>query len=749
MKYKIGDEWDGDHARDGDGVNQTGRAGYTMSSKEHLEDLKQELLLRQLKKKAGAGAARASASPENPEVSLLSAEVPPDGRQITAELLAQLGLEAAQFEHIARQVPGGAANIQDIYPLAPLQAGLLFHHLFSEAGDAYILPVLLRLDSAQLLPHFLATLKAVVQRHDALRTAIFWQGLASPVQVVCRQVTLPVESMTCRASAAQHEVLEQIRQRMAPQNLRMNLQEAPLLRVSVFEEAHGAGCYVLLQFHHIISDHVSLEIALNEALHCLAGHADRLPPPVPYRDFVLRSLERHHQEEAAAYFRARLADIDEPTAPFGLLDVHGDGSRIHEAHLPVAPHLAQELRRCATQWRVSVAALFHAAMALLLARLCGRDDVVFGSVLFGRLQGQPGIERVVGLFINTLPLRLSLQGSSVRQLLQQTQLELLGLLRHEQASLAQVQRCSALPADVPLFTAVLNYRHSAVTEHLQHPGVEVLASQERTNYPITLSVDDLGTGFTLVAQTDSRISPQRLVAYLHTALQQLLQTLDVAPESPVLTLSIIHEKERREVIEHHNATAMEFPRDALMHSLFEKRVAEHPERIAVVFADQSLDYGTLNARANQLARALRARGVGPDVRVALCVERSIDMLIGLLGVLKAGGAYVPIDPAYTERIAHMFDDARPRVILTQTPLYPLLEPHVSGLPLIALDRFDAEIAEHATDPLTPPKSPSAGASGLCHLHFGLHGFAQGGDARTSRGGQLPAFHAARARHDCR
>ncbi len=208
-------------------------------------------------------------------------------------------------------------------------------------------------------------------------------------------------------------------------------------------------------------------------------------------------------EEHEAFFRKMLGDVDEPTAPFGLLEVRGDGSDIEEAPLPLDYHLARRLRAHARRLGVSAASLCHLAWARVLGKVSGREDVVFGTVLFGRMQGGEGADRVMGLFINTLPMRIQIGEEAVEASVRKTHALLADLMRHEHASLALAQRCSAVPAPAPLFSALLNYRHSPgrqrpSSEAMQAwQGIQALRAEERTSYPFTLSVNDLGEGFSL------------------------------------------------------------------------------------------------------------------------------------------------------------------------------------------------------------------------------------------------------------
>jgi amino acid adenylation domain-containing protein len=602
---------------------------------------------------------------------------------ITPELLPLVALTQPEIDRVVASVPGGARNVQDIYPLAPLQEGILFHHQLHERGaDVYVLPTLLVLSSRQRLDELIAALQAVIDRHDALRTAIVWEELPRPVQVVYRQANLVVEEV---ALDPDRDPQDQVWEWSRPERRRLELGRAPLMRLQIAADPHGEQWLAMLQLHHITCDQVSMGIVKSEVMAHLRGDEQRISAAAPYRIHVAQVLA--HTCDSEAFFRSKLGDVSEASAPFGLLDVFGDGSRIEEAQQQVDAELARRLRARARQLGVSSATLFHAAWALVIASTSGRDDVVFGSVLLGRLQGSAGAQNILGMFINTLPLRLKLRDVTARELVEQTQRELVALLSHEHASLAVAQRCSGIVGSAPLFTALLNYRHSVPNPEAQWSGavgVRMLAAQNLTNYPITISVDDQGEGFGLVAQTDQRIDPRRLTDYLHTALQSLVSALEGAPRKLALTLTILPHDERQRVLYGFNATDADYPRERLIHELFEEQVERTPDAVAVVYEDQSLTYSQLNARANQLARYLRHLGIGADQLVGLCLERSLEMVVGLLGILKAGGAYVPLDPVYpVERIARMLDDASPRVVLTNEEARGVLAS--TAAEIIALD----------------------------------------------------------------
>ena len=408
-------------------------------------------------------------------------------------------------------MPGGASNIQDIYPLAPLQEGILFHHVLQPQGDVYVTPYLLGFDTKARLEHFVDSFNRVIERHDILRTAVLWEGLDEPVQVVCRRALLQIEWLD---SSSVDDLIEHLRAEGDARYQRIDVRRAPMLRAVAGLDARNERWLLQLPSHHLVSDHTTLEQIVDEIALIQQGRQDELSPPVPFRWFVAQARLGVSEAEHEAFFSAMLGDVDEPTAPFGLLDVRGDGEAIEEERLPLAAELSGEIRRQAQRHGVSAASLFHLAWALVLGKTTGRSDVVFGTVLFGRMQGGEGVERALGMFINTLPIRIQLGEHSVERGLRETHARLAGLLHHEHASLTLAQRCSGLPGGTPLFSTLLNYRYSATREDVPsgQEGVEVLAGVGRTNYPITLSVDDLGEGFELVGQVLSRTLFRRRIS---------------------------------------------------------------------------------------------------------------------------------------------------------------------------------------------------------------------------------------------
>ncbi|KOP34668.1 hypothetical protein AFK69_03320, partial [Xenorhabdus sp. GDc328] len=649
--------------------------------------------------------------------------IPEDCTAITPDMLPLASLSQTEIDTLVEQIPGGASHVQDIYSLAPLQEGILFHHLLQTQGDNYLQQSLLAFDTRDRLDSFLNALQQVINRHDILRTAIYWQGLTQPVQVVWRQATLTVHEFT---PAITDDIPAQLLAHTDPRQHRINLNRAPLFATDIAYDPAQDEWLLALRFHHLVSDHLTLELIFTEMALILQAKTERLPAVLPYRNFIAQTLNTSTAEHEA-YFRAQLADIDEPTAPFGLLNVQTDNSLVTKAHLPIAPDLAKAIRTQARRFGVSPSVLFHVAWAQVLALTSGRDDVVFGSVLLGRLQGGAGADQILGMFINTLPLRISLDGRAVQEIVQETYHNLTTLLEHEQAPLVLAQRCSGVEQPLPLFSTLFNYRHSASNEtegeeteavDASWTGIRVLAAEERTNYPITLSVDDSGDRFQLTALTVSDIAPERINTYLATAISGLIDALTHNPQQAIRDIPILPAAERQQLLVDFNATQVDYPQEALIHQLFEAQVAQHPDSLAVVFEEQTLSYGELNRRANQLAHYLIALGVRPDDRVAICAERSLDTIVGLLGILKAGGAYVPLDPSYPpERLSYMLEDAAPVVVLTQTAQ---VHPLPNTVPTVLLDRlFDNQEPTLASQPTNNPDIPALGLTSR-HLAYVIY-----------------------------
>lgn len=626
--------------------------------------------------------------------------IPLDCQRLTPDMLPLVDLPQTTLDTLVGTVQGGAANVQDLYPLAPLQEGMLFHHLLQTTGDTYLIRCLLGFDTETRCQAFVDALQRVIQRHDVLRTSLYWEALEHPVQVVWQQAPLNVQRFTPDLDQ-KGDAVTQLLACTDPEHYRLDLRQAPLFSAHVTEDADHDEWLLALSFHHVICDHMTLELLLKETFAFMHGEGETLPTPYPYRHFVAQ-VTQTPPDAAEAYFRETFAGVDTPTLPFGITDLQNTRSAaIDEAFLTLETSLASAIRAHARRLGLSAGVLFHTACARMLAQLSGQDDVMLGTVLLGRLQGSAGADQVMGLFLNTLPLRLNLAQTHVLEAVQTTYRRLSELFAHEQAPLSLVQRCSDVASSTPLFNTLLNYRHTEA-DPATWEGIRVIRAQDRTNYPITLSIDDLGTDFRIQSQTVAPLNAERMAHYLATALAGIVDALDQEAQRPMLEVPVLPAQERHRVLTQFNDTAVPAEARCSLQAMFDRQAQRTPAADAMVFGDTSLSYAALNAAANRLAHGLIAQGVRPGHRVVVCLERGFSVVIALLATLKAGATYVPLDPHYpAARLAFMFEDASPTALLTDRACADAF-----GTPTIPVILMDALPAALDTLPDTTPWCPS-------------------------------------------
>ncbi|MFC5743613.1 non-ribosomal peptide synthetase [Dyella tabacisoli] len=628
--------------------------------------------------------------------------IEPGGTAITPEMLPLIDLSQADIDCIVAQVPGGIANIQDIYALAPLQEGMLFHHRLSTDGDPYLMVDRMAFADRALLDRYLAAAQQVIDRHDILRTALVWEGLSTPAQVVWRHAPATITEFV--PDPHDGPVVEQLTRSHDVSNVRVDLSRAPLLRFVIAHDPQHDRWLLLQWLHHVIGDHSSIESLYAQAMTILAGRGDTLGISHPFRQLIAHARLGVGAMEHERFFRRQLGDIDEPTLPFGLGDVRRGGERIDESRRRLPNELNGRLRAHARRLGVSLASLCHLAWGLVIAAASGRRQVVFGTVLFGRMEAGDGADQAMGLFINTLPLRVDVDDTEVEQAVRQTQDRLAELLRHEHASLALAQRCSGVAASTPLFSALFNYLHedadTAGAQQADTPaGIEWLGFEERTNYPLGMTVEDFGDSLALNLQAMPPVSAARVCGYMQQALESLACSLEDAPRTPVRHLDILPSAERAQLLGDWNRTPSLPPGERCIHLLFEAQAVRRPDAVALIDGAQSLTYRELDAQANRLAHRLIALGMAPDDCIAICIERSPALVVGLLAILKAGGAYVPLDPDYPgERLARMLGETGVKVLLTREAMAARLP--TQGHVLVMLDGDASVLAGY---PDTPPQ----------------------------------------------
>ena len=586
-------------------------------------------------------------------------------------------------------LPLAAGQIADVYPLSPMQQGMLFHTLYDQQAGNYINQ--LRVDVHGLdVQRFKQAWQATLDAHDILRTGFIMQGeLEQAVQVVRKAVELPFIEHDWRGQPALEQALQALAE--GERQRGFDLAAAPLLRLVLVRTGDDSHQLIYTN-HHILMDGWSTSRLLGEVLQRYAGVAPQAQA-THYRDYIAW-LQNQDAAVAEAFWKAQLASLDEPTrlaqAIAGSAGVAGTGYGDHR--LAFDREQTARIEAFARANRVTVNTLVQSAWLLLLQRCTGQASVCFGATVAGRPVDLPGVEEQIGLFINTLPVIGAPRAEqTVAEWIGQVQAGNLAVREFEHTPLYDVQRWAGQGGDA-LFDSILVFENYPVSEALQQgaPGglrFGDVAVQEQTNYPLTLVVE-LGATLSMQYSHDRALWSDETIGRLAGYFTNLLQALTDRADAVIGELPMLARPEQQLMIEGWNHTQAAYPNERSIHSLIEAQVFATPDAPALVFGEQTLSYAELNRRANQLAHKLRELGVGPDALVGIAMERSLEMVIGLLGIVKAGGAYVPLDPEYPQdRLAYMFEDSGIALLLTQSHLRDNL-PIPAGLRSLDLDVED-------------------------------------------------------------
>ncbi len=586
-------------------------------------------------------------------------------------------------------------NVEDVYPLSPMQQGMYFHSLYAPGSGVYVEQVSGTLRGILNVDAFQRAWQRVVDRHTILRTGFTGQAFKEPVQAVYRNVLLPMEQVDWRADPSHVQAGRLAQQALADREAGFDLAKPPLMRLRLIRLDDDAHRFIWT-YHHILLDGWSMPLLFQEVMALYGafsrGEDPKLDPPRPFRDYIVW-LRRQDTEAAERFWRQTLEGFVAPT-PF-VVDTPPNDQEMAgygEAEIYLSKVTTDTLKALAQQHRLTLNTLVQAAWALLLSRYSGEKDVVFGATVSGRPPDLAGSEFMLGLFINTLPMRVHIpEGVDLMTWLDTLQSRQLEMRQYEYSPLVEIQGWSEVARGQPLFNSILVYENYPTSSTLQSGDgplrIEDIESIEQTNYPLNLIAgadDRLMLRIIYERARFEDATAARMLGHLDTLLGAMIANPGASPEAlPVLT-----EPERRQILVEWNATATPFPDQTAVHHLFEQQAAADPEAIALRFQGDSMTYDELNGRANQLARVLGEVGVTTGTLVGLCLERSFDMIVALLGILKAGGAYLPLDADYPrERLAYMLADSQAPVLVTHSALLERLP--ADGVATVCVDR-DAE-----------------------------------------------------------
>ncbi|MBP1599408.1 MAG: Glutamate-1-semialdehyde aminotransferase, partial [Acidobacteria bacterium] len=567
-------------------------------------------------------------------------------------------------------------------PLSFAQQRLWFLDRWNPGSPVYNIPIVLRLTGSLNLDVLQQSLTEILRRHEALRTT-FAEEQGQAVQRIAAEVALKVTVIDLEHLPEEERKTEAGRLTLEESRHPFDLFLGPLFRATVLRL--GDQQYVLvLVMHHIVTDGWSLGVFYRELAILyqafLKGEASPLPPlPIQYADFAIwqrQWLKGEVLEREIGYWKEQLDGLavlelptDRPRPP--MLTYQGT-----RQNFTLPPSLTQALKNLSRREGVTLFMTLLAAFQTQLHRYSGQEDIAVGSPIANRSREE--LEPLIGFFVNTLVLRTKLDGNpSFRELLARVREVALNAYAHQNLpfeKLVEELKPERDPSRSPLFQVMMVLQNTTnPTLELPGLGVEPLFGETETaKFDLTLFLTEERGGLEGCFEYNTDLFDGTTIERMIGHFQTLLEAIAANPDAPISELSLLTETERHQLLIEWNDTTTDYPREACVHHLFEAQVEQTPDAVAVVFQDQQLTYRELNTQANQLAHYLRKHGVGPEVLVGICMERSLDMIVGLLGILKAGGAYVPLDADYPEeRLLFMIQDTGMRLLLTQHRLAPI------------------------------------------------------------------------------
>lgn len=592
-------------------------------------------------------------------------------------------------------------DIEDIYPLSPMQQGMLFHSIYSPDSPVYLERLSCVLLGTLDTEAFKRSWYEVVHRHSILRTSFMWEDLDEPLQIVHRQVELPIDLLdwSGQTAEAQKQALAEYLDKDL--NTPFDLLQAPLMRLALIRFSPDSTCLVWTH-HHLLIDGWSMPILLKEVFTFYEAYSQGKPlylrPPRPYRDYIAW-LKQQDLSKAEEYWRKALQGFQVATQiPLKRTETLLP-SDVATERTSIGAEATQKMRKAGQQLGLTMNTWVQGAWGLLLSRYSGERDVLFGATVAGRPASLPGVDAMLGLFINTLPVRVQVQpDQSVADWLRNLQGQQAETRQYEYTPLFQIQPWSEIPSGQPLFDSIMVFENYPVEESLKQQTsslqVRDLQHYGKTNYPLTVVIapaQDLEVHLVY----DPSLFSQDVVQQMARHMRQVLLSMLSDPDQPLKNIQMLPPEETRQVLLAWNQLAetsgeaglpdtTPAQRPGSVVQLFQRQARLMPDQAAGIYVDEQgnenlLTYRDLDQASDRLAVYLQQIGVGPETLVGVCLNRSLEVLAALLGILKSGGAYVPLDPKYpTDRLAFMIQDSGIKALLTQEATRPVITEALSN-----------------------------------------------------------------------
>ncbi|MDH5548231.1 MAG: amino acid adenylation domain-containing protein, partial [Gammaproteobacteria bacterium] len=583
-------------------------------------------------------------------------------------------------------------TLDDIYPLSPMQQGILFNSLFVPESRVFFEQLSCHLTGPLNLSAFNSAWHQVVNRHAVLKTAFAYENAIEPYQLVYPQVDVPLIIEDWREIPSDEQPTKLKAFLKQDMDKGFDLESPPLLRLALLQTDEDRY-YFILSFHHILMDGWSFFQFLPEVFSCYKAFNQQQTPQLPqaplYKNYI-SWLQHQDTAQAEAFWKETLRGF---TAPTGLgiykqAPVFTKHESIGTGILNTTLNIdsTNKLQQLAKSNKFTLNTVLQGLWALLLGRYNQTNDVCFGVTVYGRPAELPQIESTVGLFINTLPLRINIDNNrSLLPWLSELQAYNIELRKFDYVPLPQIQTWSELPAGNALFQTLLvfeNYPQDTTIKKVnsgakdgqteQQLEIDLLHINRQTNLPLSL-IAAPGEQLQLEFRYDQKIFSAEIIERLANHFTQILEQAGNNPELSLGKFELLGKEEYQRLVVDWNKTATPLPNQLCAHQLFENQATQKPEAKAITFNNQSLSYSELNEKANRLAHYLRAQNAGPEIRIGLCVDRSLEMIVGILGILKAGCAYVPIDPSYPQELLNAtLKDSKIKLLLTVSSVETVL-----------------------------------------------------------------------------
>lgn len=564
-------------------------------------------------------------------------------------------LSLGEWDSILIKLKENKEELVNIYPLSPMQEGMLFDKVQDEKSMNYVLQTVLKTENEIDIKRMENAVEQLAKRHEILKTHIFSDGISSPRQVIYTNRNIEFRYRDLSGEAAPEKKFRTICNKDRQRGF--DLEEDTLIRFQLFR-FKNEHFKILITSHHIIMDGWSMPVVVNDLME-LYSHGDKLPVSrSKYSDYIKAIRKR---DDSCGYWIELLHGLEEKTSIVPLNKVQREDSKVKEKKLSISSENTRKIEELVQKSHITVNTFVEAVWGILLQRYNNTTDVIFGKVVSGRNADIPQIEKMVGLFINTIPVRVRAGGGlKFSELLKNVQRQSIESSEHDHISLMDIQEKLGMGRDI--IQSVLAFENYFVDDNAQNPGYEIEDSKEQTNFNIALSVShSKNLNFNLMYRNDLYSDKEAELILSH--LEALISSILHNPEEKVCSLKTINNIESEKIMDYFNRPISSFSTDSIV-TRFENIVERFPDLVAVETEKEALTYSELNNRANDLAGDLIKKGIKKDSIVGIMSERSCSMLTGILAILKAGGAYLPIEPKQpAERIKYMVNDANVHVVL--------------------------------------------------------------------------------------